>query len=75
MHLSVVRHIEGTMNTGRQIFNSSYEESDAKQLFQKGRWELSLQLLIGVQTVCIQEAARFQEPERLQNGQIDKQMQ
>lgn len=63
------------MNTGRQIFNSSYEESDTKQLFQKGRWELSLQLLIGVQAVCIQGAARFQEPERLQNGQIDKQMQ
>ncbi len=47
-HLSLVRYSEGTLDIGRQVFESSYQESDAKQLLQKSRWELSLQLLIGV---------------------------
>lgn len=71
-HLSLVRHCEGTLNVGRQVFESSYEKSDAKQLFQKGRGELSFQLLIGVQVTCIQRAGRFQEPEQIKKKRTCK---
>lgn len=67
-NLSLVRHSEGTLNVGRQVSESSYEKRDAKQLLQKGRGELSLQLLIGVRVTCIQGARRFQESEQIKKG-------
>lgn len=63
-NLSVVGHSEGTLDVARQVFESSYEESDAKQLLQKGTRELSLQLLIRVQVICIQGAGGFEESEQ-----------
>lgn len=60
-NLSVVGHGEGTLNVARQVFEPPYEESDAKQLLQKGRGEPSLQLLIGVQVIGIQGAGGFEE--------------
>lgn len=67
-NLSVVRHGEGTLNVARQVFESSYEESDAEQLLQKGRGEPSLQLLIRVQVIRVQGAGGFQESEERKGG-------
>lgn len=34
IHLSLIGHVEGTLNVGGQVFKSSYEARDAKQLLQ-----------------------------------------
>lgn len=47
-HLSLIGHIEGTLNVGGEVFKSSYEQRDAKQLLQKGGGQLGLQLIIRV---------------------------
>lgn len=47
-HLSLIGHVEGTLNIGGQVFKSSYEERDAKQLLQEGGGQLGLQLIVRV---------------------------
>lgn len=47
-YLSVILYSKGTLNISRQVFESSYEESDPKKFLQKSRGELSLQLLVRV---------------------------
>lgn len=64
MNLSLVGHGESTLNTGGQVFQSSYEKCDAKQFFQESRWKLSLQLAEGVHGVCIQRTTRLQKPDQ-----------
>lgn len=64
MNLSWVGHGEGTLNIGGQVFQSSYEECDAKQFFQEFRWKLSLQLAQGVHGVRIQRTTRLQKPDQ-----------
>lgn len=78
LYLSLVLYIEGTLNVGRQVFESSYEESDTKQLLQKSRGKPSFLFLVGVGWTCIQGAGRFQISEQIQKEmhvQINKQMQ
>lgn len=72
-NLSLVGHSEGTLNTGGQVFESSYKKRDAKELFQESRWKLSLQLVEGMHGICIQTTKRWQKPD--QRGQIYKEMQ
>lgn len=63
-NLSLVGHSEAALNTGDRILQSSYEECDAKQLFQECRWKLSLKLVEGVHDICIQRTTRLQKPEQ-----------
>lgn len=63
-NLSLVGHSEGALNTGGQVFESSYEKRDAKELFQESRWKLSLQLVEGMHGICIQTTTRWQKPDQ-----------
>lgn len=67
-HLSRVSYSEGTLNIGRQVFELSNEERDAKNLLQQSGGELSLQLLIGVRITRIQGASGFEESEKTKQG-------
>lgn len=66
MYLSLVLYCEGALNICRQVFEASYEQSDAKQFLQQSRGKLSLQFLVGVGWTCIQGAGWFQIPEQTQ---------
>lgn len=56
--------LAGTLNTGGQVFESSYEKCDTEQFLQEFRWKLSLQLVEGVHGICIQRTRRLQKPDQ-----------